>query len=84
MRSKMSTNVAAMAFPAIISPATQRSKEMYTMNYVLDIDSQTYSTRQNDHHLGKFYKRLISNRVLQSKELTPMLAVETSFVNQTM
>ena len=34
------------------------------MNYILDIDNQTYSTRQNASHVNKFYKRLINNRVI--------------------
>ena len=51
------------------------------MNYILDIDNQTYSTRQNASHVNKFYKRLINNRVIQAKEgvnATPMLAAETA------
>ena len=53
-----------LGFPALNSSGTQRSKQMYSMNYQLDIDSQMYSTRQNSHHLGSFYKRLISNRII--------------------
>ena len=47
------------------------------MNYSLDIDSQMYSTRQNSHHVGSFYKRLISNRIIPNGP-TPMLAAETT------
>ena len=32
-------------FPSQISEGTKRSKELYSMNYILDIDNQTYSSR---------------------------------------
>ena len=66
-----------MGFPALNSSGTQRSKQMYEMNYSLDIDSQMYSTRQNSHHVGSFYKRLISNRIIPNGP-TPLLAAETT------
>ena len=70
-------NNATMGLPALMSSGTQRSKEMYTRNFTLDIDNQTYSTRQNAHYVGGFYKRLISNRVLQTNQPSPLLAPET-------
>ena len=70
------------AFPALMSIGTQRSKELYTRNYILDIDNQTYSQRQNGYHINSYYKRLVNNRLMRPEQKTPLLPFETSLIAQ--
>ena len=37
---------------------------MYDLNYVIDIDSNIYSARQNSNRIGNFYNSVIKKRIL--------------------
>ena len=51
---------AKSTLPTILSTTSKKSKEMYSLNYVLDVDTFPISARQHSVRVGNYYKRLIN------------------------
>ena len=62
--------------PTLVSGATRRSQAMYDVNYLLDIDSNIYSTRQNSNRIGNYYNSVVKKRIFNSDQNSPLLSPE--------
>ena len=64
----------------VISSVVERTKGLYTRNYVLDIDTQSLSQRQNQGRVNTYYDNLIKKSILMTAKPSPLLSPEKAAI----
>ena len=59
-----------------MNSSVRKGRNMYDMNYSLQIESEMLRSRQHQHHVNNYYTRLVTKRIFNSVKPTPALAGE--------
>ena len=68
----------ATRLPSILSSGSRSSKakDVYNLNWQLDIDNLYLNSRQHQSHVNNYYGKVVKNRIFQGREASPILAKE--------
>ena len=65
-----------------ITSVTSPKKPIYDVNYIIDIDTQIVTSRQNGRYVNNYYKKMVNSRILQSPNPSPILKSELKAIRR--